>query len=89
MCAFVDGTCVIDEEGNVFWTTRPDVSCNFNHYDVLYEGLATKIEMINHTEMYPDIYTITTQDITFTLEKRVEHHAATRFSGANSQGYIF
>lgn len=71
---FTDGTCVTDEEGNAFWTNRPDSSCNFENYNVLYEGLVTKLEATSSTETYPDIYTITTQDVTFTLEKRAEHH---------------
>lgn len=83
MCAFADSTCVTDEEGNVFWTTKPDASCNFNHYDVLYEGLTTKLEMVNLTEVYPDIYTITTQDITLNITCVV-----IRFSEVNTLGYI-
>ncbi|XP_047370478.1 uncharacterized protein LOC124957491 [Vespa velutina] len=73
-CVFTDGMCITDEEGNAFWSTRPESSCNSDNYKVLYEGLATKLKAMGNAEIYPDIYTITTQDVTFTLEKRAEHH---------------
>ncbi|XP_047370458.1 uncharacterized protein LOC124957434 [Vespa velutina] len=74
VCVFTDGMCITDEEGNAFWSTRLESSCNFDNYKVLYEGLTTKLKAMGNTEVYPDIYTITTQDVTFTLEKREEHH---------------
>lgn len=50
----------------------PTSSCNFNQYDVLYEGFATKIIDDSQHSSSPTIYTLTTQDITFALTKTKE-----------------
>ncbi|XP_046831225.1 uncharacterized protein LOC124429688 [Vespa crabro] len=62
-CAFMEGTCITDEKGNAFWKT--DSACNFEHFNVLYEGLATKLTVLRKAEVF---YTLTTHDVKLALE---------------------
>ena len=49
--------------------------CKFDRYDVLYEGLASKITDTSQTEeKSPSVYALTTQDITFALTPTGEQH---------------
>jgi len=70
ICELTDGFCVDYEDGHTFWKPMPTSSCNFHQYDVLYEGLATKMTIDAATS--PTIYTLTTEDITFALTKTKE-----------------
>jgi len=70
VCELTDGFCIDYEDGHTFWKPMPTSSCNFHQYDVLYEGLASKIT-IDSTNS-PTIYTLTTEDITFALTKTKE-----------------
>jgi len=47
-------------------------SCNFQQYDVLYEGSATKIKDDITDPSSPTIYSLPTEDITFALTKTKE-----------------
>lgn len=73
-CTFTDGSCITDEDGSAYWMTHPESTCNFNHYNVLFEGIATKLTPMNPTEHESEVYTMTTGEITFALEKRAEYH---------------
>ncbi|KYN12144.1 hypothetical protein ALC57_15688 [Trachymyrmex cornetzi] len=55
---------------NVFWSQLPDNSCKFHSYDVLYQGVATKI--IDSNSRYPFVYSLTSEDTTFVLSKKSE-----------------
>ena len=68
ICTLADSFCLDSDDGYTFWKPVPTKSCNFNQYDVLYEGLATKIT----GDDSPVIYSLTTQDITFALTKTKE-----------------
>jgi len=70
ICELINGFCIDYEDGYTFWKPMPTSSCNFHQYDVLYEGLATK--MMIDTASSPTIYTLTTEDITFALTKTKE-----------------
>jgi len=70
ICELINGFCIDYEDGHTFWKPMPTSSCNFHQYDVLYEGLATKIT--TETANSPTIYTLTTEDITFALTKTKE-----------------
>jgi len=70
VCELADGFCIDYEDGYTFWKPMPTSSCNFHQYDVLYEGLATK--MTTETANSPTIYTLVTEDITFALTKTKE-----------------
>jgi hypothetical protein len=45
-CAFNEGICLDPEDGYTFWQPHPPSMCKFDQYDVLYEGIATKIQEI-------------------------------------------
>jgi len=70
VCELADGFCIDYEDGHTYWKPMPTSSCNFHQYDVLYEGLATKIT--TGAASSPTIYTLTTEDITFALTKTKE-----------------
>ncbi|XP_043285291.1 uncharacterized protein [Venturia canescens] len=73
-CVLSDGTCMDTEGNSAFWKTEPSDSCNFNHYDVLFEGTATKLINANLTTNNPNIYSLTTQETTFALAAKSEFH---------------
>lgn len=71
-CPLHTGTCIDSEDGHTFWSPMPTSTCHFDQYQVLYEGLATKVKNV-HSESYsPEIYTLTTHDVTFALTKLSE-----------------
>lgn len=71
-CQLSEGSCT-DVEGNqAFWRTEPVDTCLFNRYDVLYDGMATKLRTIENSIQTPDVYTLTTQETTFALAVRSE-----------------
>ncbi|XP_032690346.1 uncharacterized protein LOC116853388 [Odontomachus brunneus] len=65
-CPLSEGTCLDSDDGYTFWQPLPNSACKFNHYDVLYEGNAMKMQG-NIESQDTTIYTLTTQDITFAL----------------------
>lgn len=71
-CTLSKGSCLTDENGHAFWTAMPTTDCKFNQYDVLYEGPATKL--ISPLPDTPEIYSLTTNDITFALSRRPGGH---------------
>lgn len=73
-CPLSDGTCFDNEGNSAFWKTEPTDSCQFNRYDVLFEGLATKHQNTNLTDGSPDVYSLTTQETTFALAAKSEKH---------------
>lgn len=71
-CQLSEGSCT-DADGNqAFWRTEPVDTCLFNRYDVLYDGMATKLRTIENSIQTPDVYTLTTQETTFALAVRSE-----------------
>jgi hypothetical protein len=57
-----------------YWQPQPPSPCKFDQYDVLYEGIATKIQEIKTSnEPTRSVYALTTQEITFALTKTGEH----------------
>jgi hypothetical protein len=70
VCAFNEGNCLDAEDGYTYWQPYPPSSCKFDQYDVLYEGIATKIQEIK-TNRQPSqpVYVLTSQEITFALTK--------------------
>ncbi|KAG7196326.1 hypothetical protein KM043_000023, partial [Ampulex compressa] len=47
----------------------PMETCRFDQYQVLYEGLAQKMESAHADVQLPQIYILTTNDVTFALAK--------------------
>jgi hypothetical protein len=67
------GGCRDADGGETFWPIVPTDNCHFDKYDILYEGIATRliskeIEKSNR----PTVYTDTTDDTTFALAKITE-----------------
>jgi hypothetical protein len=64
----------MDADGEeTFWPIVPIDNCHFDRYDILYEGLATRLiskEIENSSR--PTVYTVTTDDTTFALAKTTE-----------------
>lgn len=71
ICNLADSTCLDMEDGNTFWQTIPATFCNFNQYDVLYEGTAQK-SMDKNLQNAPEIFSLTTKETTFALTKTTE-----------------
>ncbi|XP_076669653.1 uncharacterized protein LOC143369499 [Andrena cerasifolii] len=75
ICHFQNGFCVDNEDGHTFWHSFPPSTCKFDRYDVLYEGLASKITDTSQDEVKsPSVYALITQDITFALTPTGEQH---------------
>jgi len=68
--------CLDSENGQIFWSVVSQNSCQFDRYDVLYEGTAIKSRK-NHAML--TVFTVTTQETTFALAKTIEF---------NLRGYI-
>ncbi|KAL7299003.1 hypothetical protein TKK_0008099 [Trichogramma kaykai] len=66
ICDFGSESCVDADGGNSFWKTLPEDICQFNRYNILYEGQSEKI-MDPEDEDSSNIYTVTSRDITFGL----------------------
>lgn len=72
-CSISSGGCMDGEGGETYWPSTVTDSCHFDKYDILYEGIATKLTpKDNTTQPGPIIYTVTTQDTTFALTKTTE-----------------
>jgi hypothetical protein len=73
VCVFKKGNCLDTEDGYTYWQPQPPSPCKFDQYDVLYEGIATKIQEIKTSnEPTRPVYALTTQEITFALTKTGE-----------------
>lgn len=70
-CQIANGYCLDSEGSETYWSPLPIDSCHFDRYDILYEGLGTKLTpKANQTT--PTIYTVTTRDTTFALTKTTD-----------------
>lgn len=57
----------LDHDGSeTFWTSLSTDTCHFDQYDILYEGLASKITSKSDVQT-PTVYTVTTGETTFAL----------------------
>ncbi|XP_039315420.1 uncharacterized protein LOC120359986 [Solenopsis invicta] len=70
-CKLSHGYCIDVEGAETYWSPLPVDHCHFDQYDIIYEGLATKLKpKVNQST--PTIYTVTTQETTFALTKTSE-----------------
>jgi len=61
-------SCTNSDGSETYWAAKTSDSCHFDRYDILYEGIASKLyPKTNGTS--PTIYTVTTKDTTFALTK--------------------
>lgn len=65
-CKVPDGHCLDIDGSQSFWLPLPEDSCQFNSYDILYEGIAIRLRPKQSTSG-PTIYTVTTRETTFAL----------------------
>lgn len=71
-CKATDQECY-DADGTVtYWKMAPKDSCDFNRYDVLYEGPAHKLTPPAGQDKALTLYTVTTNEATFALAKTSE-----------------
>lgn len=70
-CQIANGYCLDSEGSETYWSPLPIDSCHFDRYDILYEGLGTKLTPISN-QTTPTIYTVTTRDTTFALTKTTD-----------------
>lgn len=70
-CPVDKGYCMDSDGSETFWPPIPTDSCHFDRYDILYEGLATKLSS-KPGQSTPTVYTVTTRDTTFALTKTAE-----------------
>ncbi|KYN00614.1 hypothetical protein ALC62_08613, partial [Cyphomyrmex costatus] len=70
-CKISSKLCIDADGSETYWLPMPIDNCHFDQYDILYEGLATKLSpRVNHS--IPTVYTVTTQETTFALTKTTE-----------------
>ncbi|KYN00578.1 hypothetical protein ALC62_08647 [Cyphomyrmex costatus] len=69
--------CIHADGSETYWSPIPIDNCHFDQYDILYEGLATRLVPKNNYST-PTVYTVTTQDTvvfketTFALTKTID-----------------
>lgn len=66
VCVLKDGHCVDSNDGHTFWEPIPVRACQFEQYDVLYEGTAVKLQDKPDSPA-TTVYTLNTRDTTFAL----------------------
>ncbi|KOC58954.1 hypothetical protein WH47_00966 [Habropoda laboriosa] len=66
-CPVQQGSCPDTMDGYSFWDNSPSDNCNFQHYDVLYDGKASI--MCPEEEPGPCLYSVISQETTFALAK--------------------
>ncbi|XP_076660708.1 uncharacterized protein LOC143364080 [Halictus rubicundus] len=72
VCTFQSGTCLDDDDGYTYWKTYPKTTFKFEQFDVLYEGLASRLTDSINQEEFPAVFALTKGDITFALTKMGE-----------------
>lgn len=70
-CKASNRYCLDSDGSETYWEPIPLDHCHFEHYDILYEGIATKLSPKSHQKT-PTVYTVTTKDTTFALTKTTD-----------------
>lgn len=68
-CRVTDDACHDADGTETYWSVIPTDSCNFNHYNAFYEGMAHKLTPRSGQEDTSTVYTVTTKETTFALAK--------------------
>ena len=86
LCPYLKGQCTDPEFGMNFWDMIPNTSCEAINYDVLYQGIATKIQRISTNQGNSDstLYAVQTGEVIFTL-KIMKSVAVCQFSGFQTE----
>lgn len=64
-------SCQDADGAETYWTPLPTDTCHFDRYDILYEGIATRLSAQGN-QTTAIIYTVTTGETTFALTKTSE-----------------
>lgn len=64
ICLYSEGTCMDYIGGWTFWKLMDKNYCNFNNYEILWTGMAEKMQD-TASDNRKDIFSITTPEITF------------------------
>lgn len=64
-------SCQDADGAETYWTPMPADTCHFDRYDILYEGIATRLSAQGN-QSTAIIYTVTTGETTFALTKTSE-----------------
>lgn len=67
-CGAKEGYCIDAEGSETYWTPLPTDSCHFEKYDILYEGIASKLSPRENSTA-PIVYSAVVQDMLFALTK--------------------
>ncbi|KYQ60096.1 hypothetical protein ALC60_00858, partial [Trachymyrmex zeteki] len=67
-CPLTPGYCMDNKGAESYWPPLSIDHCHFDQYNILYEGLATKLSS-KKNQSTPTMYTVTIQDTTFALTK--------------------
>ncbi|KYN00131.1 hypothetical protein ALC62_09092 [Cyphomyrmex costatus] len=70
-CKTSDKYCIDADGTETFWSPIVVDNCHFDNYDILYEGIATRLVPANNYTT-PIVYTVTTQETTFALTKTID-----------------
>lgn len=70
-CIVSKAECIDIDGSGTYWSPAPGDKCRFDMYDVLYDGLASKITSRDQS-IAPIVYTVTTEDTTFSLARITE-----------------
>ncbi|KYQ50249.1 hypothetical protein ALC60_10666, partial [Trachymyrmex zeteki] len=70
-CPVAQGYCLDSRGHESYWPPVPIDHYHFDQYNILYEGVATKLTP-KRNQTTPTVYTVTTRDTTFALTKTVE-----------------
>ena len=68
-CTLSDTFCTDVEHGQTFWDTLLNEVCNFNKYEIIYEGPENKT-FGNTSDNSETLYLLTTEGITFVLAEK-------------------
>lgn len=71
-CPVNEGGCLDSDGAETYWPVLPVDTCHFDKYDVLYEGLATKLTPKSGHDL-PVVYTVT-KSVLFSLTKVAERN---------------
>ena len=83
-CPLSQSSCLDENGGYTFWDPLPKDICQFNKYQLLYEGVANKIQDDSET-----LFSLATQDITFILAQKGQTSLCNYISIRNEHRKLF
>ena len=65
VCALNDGYCIDMQDGHTFWNTIPKSNSLIDNYEVIFQGVVTRVENFDIPEI---MYMIDAEDVSFALK---------------------